>query len=178
MNDYQIIGLSVNPIPWRVPPMKVGRGRGGKGTYVQAGRDQELFAYQEAIREELARIGARMMDPPYRIRFWFWRRLDPQVTESGRKSNMHRVDATNMQKATEDALQGLVIGNDADVVDVRSIIVDQDPTTTPGVVIEIWGGVEKHPLLPFSINDAYVTAIDEATMKPAADLNEWPGGGW
>lgn len=119
--------LPINPDPWAVGPVGVGK-RGGK-YYPYIGRNNQLHSYQQAIKEELEDV------PPltpglYDLRFWFWRRLDSHA--SGKK---HIADVTNLQKATEDALQGVLFDNDRDVRKVTSQIVEQSEDAKPMIVI-------------------------------------------
>lgn len=155
--------LDVNPDPWAIGPLGVGK-RNGK-YYPYVGRNTQLAAYKEAVKELLGEVP---MLPPaeYSLTFYFWRRLDEHA--SGKK---HVADATNLQKATEDALQGILFDNDRDVRDVRSVVVEQGPETRPFVVIQadLWPGLD-----PTEIPSHVWEQIDKAETPTLFD-NTWQG---
>lgn len=119
----------VNPDPWAIGPVSVGR-RGGK-LYPIVGRNEQLATYQEAIRSE---VGLQpFIVGGVGLHFYFWREVPEE-----RKYRKHDADATNLQKATEDALQGLLFDNDRLVVEVGSTLVHQGPDVIGQVVIAVW----------------------------------------
>jgi Holliday junction resolvase RusA-like endonuclease len=164
--------IDLNPLPWRVPPFSVGRGKGG-GRFVVAGRDQELHSYQEAIREHLTSINAPMMEPPYRILLAFSRSTAAHMVESGRKAKGNNADSTNLQKAAEDALQGVVISNDTHVRSITSMIVDQSDEAPPFIALEVRGGYEDLQT-PRWVWEAYGDRKNSHTEAVVSDGNEWP----
>jgi Holliday junction resolvase RusA-like endonuclease len=117
--------LFVNPEPWEVPPFSVGRRN--KKLVAVAGRSERLYAYQSAIKEELEALNPVAIGGDIELQFYFWRQSTEKVV----------ADVTNLQKATEDALQGVLFDNDRQVKYVRSVIADQRPITNPCVVIGI-----------------------------------------
>ena len=131
--EYWIF-LALNPEPWSIG--ELGVGRKNKKVYPYLSPNQQLKAYQSAVKEELQAQKIEMFEPGlYDLRFFFWRKLDQYSLPSGRKSQRHAADATNMQKALEDALQKTLIDNDRNVRRVSSEIVSQSVTTKPGIVI-------------------------------------------
>lgn len=136
-DDWHWFVLDVNPEPWAIGDLSVGR-RGGKA-FPMVGRNQQLHMYKEAVREELGDPGL-WFDGKVELRFYFWRRRDEYKTPQARTHRKHEADATNMQKATEDALQGVLFKNDKDVNDVRSVVVEQGADVYPRVVIAIRAG--------------------------------------
>lgn len=116
--------LDVNPYPWKVPPFQPGRK--GNRLFVQAGRDEGLHTYKEAIKEQLEKQNPTKIEGPVALFAWYWRRMDEYKSTRGRNARSHEADTTNLQKATEDALQGLVFDNDKDVVFTQSWRVIQD----------------------------------------------------
>jgi Holliday junction resolvase RusA-like endonuclease len=110
-------------------------------------KDESLKSYQLAVRESVEKSledsRFELIDPPYKLTFWLWRKLE-QADVNGRKHRDHQSDATNMQKALEDALQNLLIGNDRDVDDIRTVVMDQGPDTIPGIVIQLEDSLRKH----------------------------------
>lgn len=117
--------VELNAVPWKVGPISVARGKGGKGMYPVVGRDQELFNFQQAVKAELLQQGAAMCSGKIQLTIVFWRRIEQYKTEKSRNARSHEADATNLLKATEDACQGILFDNDRDNVDVRSVIVEQ-----------------------------------------------------
>lgn len=172
VNDTLNFVVPVNPIPWRVPPFSVGRGKNG-GVFPRAGKDAELAAYQEAVREAVAdHRDCRMLEPPYALEFWFSRRLDRHSAASGRKTQQHIADATNLQKSTEDALQGLVIDNDANVETVVSHIVEQGPDALGFVCIQVWSNFAS--VTPNWVKTAMAEHRVDAELLTHDTANEWP----
>lgn len=118
MTQYWVLGI--NPEPWT--PGTAFRRPKGAGI----AKDGKLKAYQEAIKEEFVYQNPKH-DQHDGCSFWFlfWR-----STRHGRVA-----DATNLQKALEDALQGVIYRNDKTNLDVRSTIIDQTPETQPAILV-------------------------------------------
>lgn len=135
MNDFHWFVLNVNPEPWAVGPLSIGR-RGGK-MFATMGRNQQLWTYQQAVKEEIGESPSVWIEGPVQMVFYFWRRRDEYSTHQARTHRKHEADATNMQKALEDALQGVLFKNDKDTNDIRSVIVEQGPDVQPKVVVAI-----------------------------------------
>lgn len=103
---------------------------------VKAGRNEANQIFKEAVQDELHRRGAKMLTGKWnKITLGFWRRLDKYEDSGGRTRTKNWADATNMQKLTEDALQGILFENDRNNFEVTSRIVQQTPQTTPGILI-------------------------------------------
>lgn len=136
----QTFYIFTNPEPWRVPPMQPGWSKKTKKMIVKSGADTMLQAYQDEVRDVLHSQNAYMMEGKYRLDFYFHRTSESETSpNSGKRS---RSDATNMQKAIEDALQGVVIENDRDVVDVRSRVIQPARIIPePFVVVRVEGEV-------------------------------------
>lgn len=130
--------LEVNPEPWAVGDLSIGR-KNGK-MFPMMGRNQQLFAYKEAVKEEIGKPEL-FIEGKIELQFYFWRRRDEYTTPQQRGHRKHEADGTNMAKATEDALQGLLFKNDKDVNSMNWYIVEQGPDVTPRVVIGIRPGV-------------------------------------
>jgi Holliday junction resolvase RusA-like endonuclease len=141
--------LPINPEPWTVGPAGVSKTGGKLRAYI--GPDQQLKNYQNAVRTyiETAHPTRTIIDIECELRLFFWRRLDRYVTTRDRASMRHLADATNLQKALEDALQGTIVTNDRLVRRVVSEIVEQSIDAEPGIAIgisypykEIWKSQE------------------------------------
>lgn len=129
-NWYHLVGI--NPIPWKASQVGGRRKNGSPVVY----KPEELKNYQESIKTELS--GSTAVDyERIELQFYFWRRLDTLDRQSGRKATDHRADATNLQKALEDALQGVLFANDRNVVHVNTWVIEQEATTTPRILIAI-----------------------------------------
>ena len=135
--------LPINPEPWAIGPVGY-TNKGGKPRGF-VGENKQLRIYQDAVRQMLKeRISAIEngdkhfpLAGPCELSLWFWRRLDSYELSSGKKSNRHWADATNMQKALEDAIQGVLTGNDKNNLKVMSEIVHQAEEINPGIVIQV-----------------------------------------
>ena len=168
MTDPQWFVLDVNPYPWKVPPISVGR-KGGK-VFPKVGRDEGLFVYKESIKAALAREETTFVTGPIALYMWFWRNMP---TVQGKKLR-HEADTTNIQKATEDALQGILFGNDADVASVHSVRVAQGVDVPPMLVLCV--SPFTMPMLQSSVDfpDAVKWHISELHNRKPESNNEWP----
>lgn len=135
--------LSINPEPWATGPL----GINAKLRRPYMGRNQQLDAYKEAVREELnlKYPNTDQILEPIEIMFLFWRERARYTSPTGKLVTKNEVDTTNMQKATEDALQGLLFPNDKNVRDVHSILVDQGPHVRGKIAIRLrpWPGFDS-----------------------------------
>lgn len=149
----------VNPTPWTAP--KWGRGRPYK--------DKELDAYQKALKDEFA-TNYPDLEPftgAIALEFYFWRRLD-SYQSTRRRQRRNRADATNLQKATEDALQGVLFANDRDVLHVESFLMAQDDDVEGRVVVRVKELVESR-LDGLPLDDPPLPALAELERtRPAA----------
>lgn len=125
--------LHVNPEPWAVGNAAVGR-RNGK-TFARISPHAGLKAYQEAVREELDDV-TKLPDGQYRLTFFLWRQQAQYIDIGDKRRQRNQADATNMQKALEDALQGVLFDNDREVQDIRTRIVSQGSHIEPLIVIK------------------------------------------
>lgn len=126
----------LNPEPWTAPDISMER-RGSR-TYPRASKSPILAAYQEALRENIAEAYPdlpMMPDVHLQLSFHFWRKLDLYKTATGRNMQRKVADATNLQKATEDALQGILFKNDNQVKRVASEIVAEGVDVEPHIVV-------------------------------------------
>ncbi len=114
----------INPQPWSVSI----RGKNGA-----------LDAYQNAVKEELADydIEPWPVGVPVKLYFEFWRQLESVVDADRRRHRNQYADATNLQKALEDALQGVLFTNDRYVPDIHTRIKAQGADVEPKIVIRI-----------------------------------------
>jgi Holliday junction resolvase RusA-like endonuclease len=128
----------INPEPWTSPSGAVQRGKGGK-PYVQMHKSSKLANFQKALANALD--GAPMMTPGpgqhIDLDIYVWRALETSTRTSGRQARGHQADATNLQKAIEDACQDVVFGNDRDNRRVRTTIVEQGHDTEPMIILKV-----------------------------------------
>jgi len=144
-NRFFVIG--VNAEPWAVGSL--GIARKGKSTYPYIGPNQKLQAYQEALKEQLE--GAVLLVGEVEINLYIWRKIEKLTVYGGRNRKGNTSDATNIQKATEDALQGILIENDRFVRRIATEIMQQDELTEPCIVIQVRPYVGSSPEFPDSI---------------------------
>lgn len=135
MTRHAVYCLPINPEPWAIGNAFVARGKGK--AHAAIAPNKTLKAYQEAVRAELLARGATMVDGPYMLTFWFWRENVTYTDAGGRKRTRNSPDLTNMVKATEDALQGIVIDNDSHVVATHQYVVERGRDVDPMIVVEV-----------------------------------------
>lgn len=124
-----------NPMPWEIGPLGVGRQGGKLRPFV--GPSPQLQAYQKSVRQALLDQNPIKREGEVEVKFYIWRRIEEYKTKGGRAASSHAADATNIQKATEDAIQGVLIGNDRYVLAPSSVIMSQDKDIDGLVVIRI-----------------------------------------
>lgn len=163
------IYLDINPEPWAVGTLSVGR-RNGK-PFPRMARNESLHTFKEEVREALGGRVDMMPEGVYDLHFYFSRRLDTYRGESGRLANAHVADATNMQKALEDALQGILMDNDRDVRRITSEIIAQGPDVKPFIVIEYKMYV---PTTYTDFPQVVIQKMDAAPIEKKSD-NTWGG---
>lgn len=160
--------LNVNPEPWAIGPVGYRRSGGKMSAYV--GRNQQLDAYKEAVREALGL--QEKIEGKVALQFFFWRNRAEYTTPQARAHRKHEADLTNLQKATEDALQGVLFDNDRDVTCCESYLVEQGPDITGRIVISCWKVDDPSwavDLIPSDIMHT-ISAIE----APVEDDNSWP----
>lgn len=141
------------------------------------GRDAQLAAFQKAVKEEIG--DTVQIEGRFALTFLFWRNLatyeipSPRDTSKGVTQTKHEVDVTNMQKATEDALQGVLFKNDNSTREVHSYLIEQGPEVRGRIVI----GIE--PLgdaLPDILNnlpqDVYLQLKEDGDPKQLAMFDQ------
>lgn len=140
----------INPEPWEAPEGAVVRPK-GKKPFVQFHKTARSRAYQTAIQDEFKRQypDVEPFDFECSVTFFFWRTLDAP--------RARKVDATNLQKSTEDALQGLLYVNDVLVTHVESFIMAQEPDADSKIIIWI-NPVSSPPIHIDSIVDQLLIA--------------------
>lgn len=154
-NDYHWFVLDVNPEPWAIGDLSVGR-KGGK-YFPIVGRNNNLHMYKEAVKEALGSPDL-WFDGKVELQFYFWRRRDQYKTPQARTHRKHEADGTNLSKATEDALQGVFFKNDKDVRRCVWEIVEQGEEITPCVIVGIraW-----HPTMCAAVPSSVLALRDE-----------------
>lgn len=160
----------MNPEPWRSP--RLGTKMIGRKKVPVAFKDENLRSYQEAIKEAASELlnsnGVEMpmfaKGTELELDIAFWRQTDTYEGES-RRNARNRADVTNMQKAVEDALQGIVYANDRYNVVVRSTLVAVGPDVHPRV------------LLDCKEADLSLPALIDQTIEPFKSRAESDGAG-
>lgn len=144
MTNIVAYALPLNPEPWAIGEAYVIRTGKNNKLIAKVGPNKTTQAYQNAIKDELLLQKAGMVPGKYALRIHFARQLYSYTrSEDGGTSTRNVVDATNVQKATEDAIQGVLIGNDRDVLRVETVNVEQSADADPFILIELkWGLTE------------------------------------
>lgn len=165
--------LPINPEPWAIGPVSVGRAKGK--VYPIVGQNQQLNAFKEAIREQLG-TGHHVITGKVWMRLFVSRQMLAYVGARGRKNRNNEADATNMQKAIEDACQGILFENDRDVNDIRTVIISQDTDCKPAIIL----GVKPNNPIPNGIRGIPPLMWDKfmslEEVAPRSN-NEWRGPG-
>lgn len=132
----------INPEPWRAGKLMT-KVVARKAVPIQF-KDQGTAAYQEAVHETvagaLAELGVPLPIYPkgtlLRVYFSFWRQIEQYTSlTTGRKVTPNQPDTSNMVKATEDALQGLLFFNDRDNRICQGNLVQVGPDVEPAIMI-------------------------------------------
>ena len=115
---------NINPEPWT--PGQIGVRNHKRFMY----KDAKLTAFQKAVASQLKQDYPEItkLEGDFTLHMWFWR-----STEGGGQP----ADRTNLQKATEDALQGVLFKNDRCSISGYSEIVEQGPDVEPCIIIEV-----------------------------------------
>lgn len=153
--------VEINPEPWAIGPLGTGR-RGGK-IWAYIGQNQQLKAYQEAVAEEVGE--QTLLEGDIYLLFLFWRQVI-------RGDNKNYADVTNLQKSTEDALQGILYQNDKATKRVTSILMAQGPEVEGKVII----GIEqyKEPVLPIGAQRLVMSTRSSASSESEKAYDENP----
>lgn len=161
--EEQWFVIPVNPYPWKVPPFTPAR----KGTkiFVKAGRDEGLHSYKQAVKEYIEKQPHEMIDGPVELEMWFYRNIPEYTTPQGRRARKHEADTTNLQKSTEDALQGILYANDKDVVKVSSLRVEQSPTANSLIVVRVKPYILMYPIFPEDVQFAMSNLFSSEPYK-------------
>lgn len=132
---YWFVVDGINPEPWAIGNITIAYGKNG-GKFPKVGQNVQLRTYQDAIAESVRQEWPRDMIPgKVSLEFFFWRKQDEYKSARGSTDRKNEADATNMQKATEDALQSVLYENDRDVSSIYSEIMEQGPDVEPKIVI-------------------------------------------
>lgn len=160
--------LELQAEPWAVGPLGIAR-KGGK-TFPYIGPNQKVQAYQNALRELLD--GAGVLAGEVEIKLYIWRQIETMKISGQRDRKGHVSDATNIQKATEDALQGVLIENDRYVRRITTELMEQKETTKPRIILHVG---RYYPSDEGDIPDYVWGEFDNLTKKEAPlDLFDRP----
>lgn len=168
MSFQWFIVEGLNPEPWTASQATVGR-KGGKN-YVQFYKPEQLRSYQESFKHVFEETNPHAVERTGDIQLWlyFWRQLTLNEMFEGRNRRTHVADATNLQKSTEDALQGILFPNDRQIRHVRSTIIEQTQDTVPKILIGI-SDYDEH-----SEEKESVEAIAESLCRSEAQFDNAP----
>lgn len=172
MKDKSWFVLNVNPEPWAVGPLALGRRNGKMIPMMQ--RNESVHSFKEAVKGELEGVKP-LAKGEYHLEFFLWRRLESYVSESGRIASANIADATNMQKALEDALQGVLFDNDRHVREITTMVVDQGTLVTPCIIIHATPWIMTEDMLREIIPPNVLHTKNNLVAAPdVASDNTWP----
>lgn len=126
----------VNPEPWAASQASIGKRNGKMIPHFH--KPEQLRQYQESVKDLFPEQNPHFtkLEGEIELIFYFWRQLPIYEVGEGKSTRQAaQADATNMQKALEDALQGILYENDKDVRSVRSVIVAQGNECSPCILI-------------------------------------------
>lgn len=155
--------LGVNPRPWAVGPLSVARKGGVYATmgrnqelhayeaalastllmeypYLREYIDAKMLKKFPGLARYLAGDPAKAKDrslwagAEVSMTFHFWQKLETAEVD-GKKITDKVADLTNMVKAAEDAMQGLLLNNDMQVREQRNVIYQRDADVPEGIVV-------------------------------------------
>jgi Holliday junction resolvase RusA-like endonuclease len=132
--QYYLQGI--NPEPWEAPTASMARHRQTKKLYISMTKSSQLRVFQEAVQTSFKETYPEVIPgtEECEIDFLLWRRL-AQSDAGDRKIRAHIADATNLQKALEDALQGILFVNDSQIRRIETIIMEQNQEVEPAILI-------------------------------------------
>lgn len=174
-----IFGYDINPEPWAIGNITIERNKQTGKLFPKVGPELTLKSYQDALRASLLEDGAKVKTGPYSIRFTFSRQL---VKYSVDKHTLTRnwADVTNMQKSTEDALQGAAIANDSATIHIESYLYAGQSEATPAWVVgEILYERPSYSIKDLSFGTRYTNTareyIEALEAGPSLEIlnNEW-----
>lgn len=182
MRLFSLFVDGINPEPWRSPSLGVGRA-GGRVRPL-AYKDENLRAYQAALHEVVAEaLTERAIATPIfpagtelNVTFVFYRQLD-DYQGGKRRNRRQRADATNLLKAAEDALQGLLYANDNANRRVTSEIAAADPETNPGVLVIASSFQPVYPKSTETLKQKleYTSTVDRSRTVWLRSVKKLPG---
>jgi Holliday junction resolvase RusA-like endonuclease len=162
--------LPLNPVPWAVGPLGIIRKAGRFLPYM--GRNQELHDFKVAVARAVKDQNPVMIRGKVKITCIFWRDQEEYKTPQARTARKNEADTTNLLKATEDALQGIVYENDKDNNEVHGYIAAQAPGIRPRMVI----CVEPNSDIPEIVNHLpqhVYDMMDKLNRPDLFDTSDW-----
>ena len=146
----RIIIRGINPEPWATGTVICfGRGRGSLSP------NPKVVNYQLALRAELENLDLPPVAPRLfatELTLLYWR-----STERG-----HPADVTNLNKATEDALQGILYENDVSNRRVVGEIVEQHPLVEHVGLIIVLEDYDYDPTLHTRLSEEMIAQPKQA----------------
>lgn len=169
----------INPEPWTAPDVNIAYGK-NRRPYPQVSTGSIQRAYQAGIRESVLEAYPKIEmfpdDAKLCLRIWVWRRLDEYQTVKGKDQSRHAADMTNIQKATEDALQGILYRNDTQCKVVQTIEMEQDHTTSMQLLVVV-DDHDRESLRMMA--EAYLLSLDDiVTPEMPGNVTLWRADSW
>lgn len=124
------------------------------------GRNQQLHNFKMGVKEELGTDNAFYVGK-VELCVFFWRQRAEYITPQARSHRKHEADGTNMMKATEDALQGVLFKNDKDTNECHWTIVEQGPDVEGKILLGIREAHSPLKTLLHAVPDDVLHQLDE-----------------
>lgn len=139
---FQMLLDGLNPEPWTAGDLSTMR-KGGRVIPITL-PNGNLRSYKETVKEmvgsALEELGIATpvfpKDTPLMVHFYYWRQWQ-EFTIIGRKARRKHSDTSNMTKALEDALQGLIYHNDSKNVVAFGHTVESGPDVDPKILFHV-----------------------------------------
>lgn len=137
------VTAETNPQPWNVE-LALGFNNATRKNYPKAVPSPQLVTFQKALSTIIRNGNPKMTAGEVEVKIFIWRQMEVYRShKTDRNIRKHQADATNMQKAIEDAVQGILIENDRNVRRITTEIVEQGHDVTGRVVISVGPYVPK-----------------------------------
>lgn len=168
-------GFAVNPEPWAIGPISVGRNKATGKSFPRVGPNGNQVAFQDAVQAALIAKGVKVLPGHYSLMFYFSRKVFAYTKNEGKAAHRNIADGTNMMKAAEDALQGVLIDNDRNVIQAQWSIMEQSPTAEPWMVVTVRHSLEVDHVSHMQQFEQHTLdeALDARDEQDVLQGNEW-----
>lgn len=162
--------IDLNPVPWAIGPIAR---RGPKSVFVA--RHEGLHQFKQGVKSALEEQNATMIEGSFKMKIFFWRRMEEYLNEKDRKARSHEADATNLQKALEDGCAKVLFPNDVENKWVESVLVEQNFTCDGKIIFSIEPVIDDQlQFATLEIPDFFMQPPDQLDLDIDKKYNSWP----